>query len=62
MCKICRRCKGVMNYDPYFEAEVCSSCGKMERTISKKEARKQAVFQTHRIEILRQIAGVRFTQ
>ena len=31
MCKICENCQGVMNYDPYFEAEICSKCGKIER-------------------------------
>lgn len=31
MCKICDKCKSVMNYDPYFEAEVCVNCGKIER-------------------------------
>ena len=31
MCKICPECKGLMNYDPYFKAEVCENCGAMER-------------------------------
>lgn len=31
MCKICKSCDGVMNYDPYFGAEVCGRCGRMER-------------------------------
>lgn len=35
MCKVCTTCKGIMNYDPYFEAEVCANCGKMERNKSK---------------------------
>lgn len=35
MCKICDNCKGIMNYDPYFEAEICSKCGKIERKKSK---------------------------
>ena len=35
MCKICTICKSVMNYDPYFDAEVCVKCGKMERKDSK---------------------------
>lgn len=32
MCKICSKCQGVMNYDPYFEAEICGRCGFIERT------------------------------
>ena len=36
MCKICDKCKSVMNYDPYFEAEVCVNCGKIERKERKK--------------------------
>lgn len=31
MCKVCVSCNGLMNYDPYFEAEVCGRCGRMER-------------------------------
>lgn len=31
MCKICTNCNGLMNYDPYFEAEICVRCGKIER-------------------------------
>ena len=27
MCKICTTCESIMNYDPYFEAEVCVKCG-----------------------------------
>ncbi len=34
MCKVCSECKGVMNYDSYFQAEVCTQCGKMERAAS----------------------------
>lgn len=29
--KICDNCKGIVNYDPYFCAEICSKCGRMER-------------------------------
>lgn len=36
MCKICTTCESIMNYDPYFEAEVCVKCGKMERKGVKK--------------------------
>ena len=36
MCKICTSCESIMNYDPYFEAEVCVKCGKMERKKVKK--------------------------
>lgn len=30
MSKVCK-CGGIMNYDPYFKANVCNTCGKMER-------------------------------
>lgn len=29
--RICPSCHGVMNYDPYFDKEICSKCGRMER-------------------------------
>lgn len=45
-----------MNYDPYFEAEVCVKCGKMERKKSK-EVQKIKFQQTQRVEIARQILG-----
>lgn len=56
MCKICTSCEGIMNYDPYFEAEVCVKCGKMERKKSK-EVQKIMFQQTQRVEIARQILG-----
>lgn len=56
MCKICTSCEGIMNYDPYFEAEVCVRCGKMERKKSK-EVQKIMFQQTQRVEIARQILG-----
>lgn len=31
MVKFCKECGGIMNYDPYFKANVCSACGIMER-------------------------------
>lgn len=31
MVKICKECGGIVNYDPYFNANVCSVCGIMER-------------------------------
>lgn len=37
MCKICDNCNGIMNYDPYFKAEICTSCGKMERILPRKK-------------------------
>ena len=30
--KPCHQCDGLMNYDPYFKAYVCTTCGKMDRT------------------------------
>lgn len=56
MCKICTSCESIMNYDPYFEAEVCVKCGKMERKRSK-EVQKIMFQQTQRVEIVRQILG-----
>lgn len=57
MCKICATCKSIMNYDPYFEAEICVKCGKMERKKSK-EIQRVMVQQTQRVEITRQVMGV----
>lgn len=57
MCKICTTCKSIMNYDPYFDAEVCVKCGKMERKGSK-QIQNVIVQQTQRVEITRQILGV----
>ena len=54
MCKICVSCNGIMNYDPYFEAEVCGKCGQMER-ITTEEAKKMISYQSQNIEILKQI-------
>jgi len=45
-----------MNYDPYFEAEVCGKCGKIERK-SKEEIQKIIFTQHEKIDILRQIMG-----
>lgn len=55
MCKICTLCNGVMNYDPYFEAEVCEKCGRIER---KKENRRMKVSQSYSADVLKQIMGV----
>lgn len=57
MCMICSECKGLMNYDPYFEAEVCVKCGKMDRK-KNEEIQKIVVQQTQRAEIARKIFGV----
>jgi Zn ribbon nucleic-acid-binding protein len=46
-----------MNYDPYFEAEICVKCGKMERKRST-EIQKVMVQQTRNVEIARQILSV----
>ena len=56
MCKICISCEGIMNYDPYFEAEVCVKCGKMERKKSE-EIQKIMFQQIQRVEIVRQVLG-----
>ena len=56
MCKVCTACNGIMNYDPYFGAEVCVKCGKMERKKSK-EIKKAMFHQTQKVEIARQIMG-----
>ena len=54
MCKICVSCHGIMNYDPYFEAEVCGRCGKIERK-SKDEIQKIFSSQSKSNDILKQI-------
>ena len=46
-----------MNYDPYFEAEVCVKCGKIERKKSK-EIQSVMVQQKQRVTTERQIFGV----
>jgi outer membrane receptor for Fe3+-dicitrate len=45
-----------MNYDPYFQAEICSNCGKIER-IKNKNSKISRNSNTR--EVLRQILGVR---
>lgn len=54
MCKICASCNGVMNYDPYFEAEVCGRCGRIERK-SREEIKKIISNQPESNDILKQI-------
>lgn len=56
MCKICVSCNGVMNYDPYFEAEVCGRCGRIERK-SKEEMKKLFLNQPNGNDVLKQIVG-----
>ncbi len=56
MCKICATCHGIMNYDPYFEAEVCRRCGKIERK-SKEEIQKIFSSQSKSNDVLKQIMG-----
>ena len=46
-----------MNYDPYFEAEVCGKCGRIERKRSE-EIQNAMSQQDWGIEITRQIFGV----
>ena len=56
MCKVCDSCRSLMNYDPYFEAEVCGNCGKIER-----EKKKQSVNVGSQIvggEVLKRIMSV----
>ncbi len=60
MCKICTSCKGVMNYDPYFEAEICGKCGRMERK-ERKDIQRKGVHQHQSVEIMKQIVGVMLT-
>lgn len=57
MCKICTTCDSIMNYDPYFDAEICVKCGKMERK-KNKDIPKVMIQQAQRVEITRQILGV----
>lgn len=57
MCKICVKCNNIMNYDPYFKAEVCGSCGKMERKESN-ELQTLMIQQTQTFSITKQIMDV----
>ncbi len=57
MCKICPECDGIMNYDPYFEAEVCAKCGKIERLKINREDPQKNQYQT--VDILKNIFGMR---
>lgn len=50
-----------MNYDPYFNAEVCVKCGKMER-IANDQMKKGVVYSTQSLEIFRQLVGVKTAQ
>lgn len=36
MVKLCEKCGGIMNYDPYFKADVCNGCGAMQRILKMK--------------------------
>lgn len=54
MCKICSSCKSVMSYDPYFGAEVCIKCGKIERVMCD-ENRKIAASQKQTADALKQL-------
>lgn len=60
MCKICSECESIMNYDPYFEAEVCVKCGKMERKKSK-EIQEARMYQNKKYEIIKNLIGVMYT-
>lgn len=57
MCKVCVSCNGLMNYDPYFEAEVCGKCGRMERKPSE-EISERVSGSPDGIDILKRIMGV----
>lgn len=39
MSKVCE-CGGIMNYDSYFRANICNTCGKMERVAKNPEIAK----------------------
>ena len=56
MCKICSNCKSIMNYDPYFNAEVCVKCGKMERRVNS-QISQNTVY--HSRKIFQQMIGVK---
>lgn len=57
MCKVCVSCHGIMNYDPYFEAEVCEKCGRIERKPSVNN-QNDINLQTRGVDVLKQIMGV----
>lgn len=57
MCKICESCNHIMNYDPYFKAEVCGSCGKMDRK-ENIELQNLMIQQTQAFSITKQIMEI----
>lgn len=61
MCKVCVSCNGLMNYDPYFEAEVCGKCGRMERKPSGESSKRVSDSQGNS-DILKRIMGVMLVQ
>lgn len=61
MCKVCVSCNGLMNYDPYFEAEVCGKCGRMERR-PRGESSERVSNSQDNIDILKRIMGVMLVQ
>lgn len=58
MCKVCISCNGVMNYDPYFEAEICGKCGKMERK-KRTDVENILAQQTNAIEAIKEVMFAR---
>ena len=43
MVKLCEKCGGIMNYDPYFKADVCNGCGAMQRKLKNETQKQKAV-------------------
>lgn len=49
MCKVCKECNGIMNYDPYFQANVCTQCGRIEEP-TQAEIEKRNVINRNKME------------
>lgn len=47
MVKLCEKCGGIMNYDPYFKADVCNGCGAMQRILKNETQKQKAVYEFH---------------
>lgn len=61
MNKLCTSCGGVMNYDPYFSANVCEKCGQMEKIPTKPvkiERTRWVIMRKSRTEIFCGLASV----
>lgn len=52
MCKICPECNRIMNYDPYFEANICRQCGTVEPVLKKRGTLGKQLIEVKKIKSL----------